>query len=289
MNGDPPIDNANGQDEQEFLQRQGADKTQASESPICDYPGCAISDPHYHRETPDGEEIVRAHVPGMKPIGLTPLFAAPGSLAEQNAQFQLSLDAFVNAGGAAINVAVAAELIARRIAIDMLASKEFSDRIHIAQKAFIFELTKTQEFKSAVGEIASNMIGQNTPVLLESDEFKDVIEEKIGEIFDDTFSRRTFGLLGSLGFRLKVMDIAWPKVDTDGIRKRTLSAIFSTMQRSLFNSDEFEQIIHVIVDERMTSKFRETMKAIDDEEAALKRAAPAAKAILDACDPTDVP
>lgn len=152
-------------------------------SDVCDYPGCAITDPHYHRETPDGEEVVRAHAPGSKPDGVISPFAGtvsvierqnevlvrlcamnPGSdldsqdlmlaidrLARRIAIDMLESTEFTNHIEAAITTR--AFVIAKRVSFDLLASKEFSDRIHTAQKAFIFELTQTAQFRGTVADM----------------------------------------------------------------------------------------------------------------------------------------
>ena len=133
--------------------------------------------PPIDQETRDHEQITP---PPQTTIGQG--FAANDSFAERrNALFAELCVICPGADVTAREIMEAIELLARRIAIDLLASKEFSDRILTAQKAFVFALTKTARFKAAVGEIASNMDGQSVPILLNCDEFK----QKIRAIVDE--------------------------------------------------------------------------------------------------------
>lgn len=67
-------------------------------------------------------------------------------------------------------------------------------------------------------------------------------------------------MLATNEFRALVMQIAWPKIDADGVRLRTLHAMVKTLQEYWIDSDVFEQKIRHIVDERMTSNLKETIR-----------------------------
>ena len=212
----------------------------------------------------------------MPPVDLTPIgqgFAANDSYADRRNALYVELGKICPiADGTAREIMEAIELLARRIAIDMLASKEFSERIHIAQKAFIFELTQTQEFKSAVGEIASNMIGQNVPELLECNEFQVAVAEKFDEMFEYAFERRFVAASESDRFNAKIMDIAWPEMtapqrdDLIGVIRQAQQHRESIYESAFLESDTFETKIRQIVDERMTSNLKETIKVQCDHE-----------------------
>lgn len=211
-------------------------------------------------------------------------FAANDSYEERrNALFAQLCEICPGADGTARDIMEAIELLARRIAIDMLESKEFTDRIEaaiitralvIAKRAAFDQSDKHVEefhdpdgcinprrletivsapdFKSAVGEIASNMIGQNVPVLLRSNEFATEVQIIFDAAFDYAFDRRFRAASESERFKAKVTDIAWPPVMEANWQPAILDRITKTMDTWL-KSDEFEKKIRKIVDERMTS------------------------------------
>ena len=187
--------------------------------------------------TADHEQIT----PPPEPQG----FTSPDSIAECRELLFSLLHVEIDAVTAKA-IMEAIELLARRIAVDMLQS---------------------QEFKSAAGEIASNMDGQSVPILLECDELQTRVAAIFNGMFNYAFGRRSIPLLESDRFKAKVMDIAWPKIDADadtttaGEWVRTVEAIFkTTMQEHLLETDEFEQKIRAIVDERMTSNLKGTIR-----------------------------
>jgi hypothetical protein len=192
-----------------------------------------------------------------------------------------------------VEITYAIAEVARRIAVDMLESPEFAHRLVTFIKAYkltLFrslefqgafetkfdEMLQYDEFKARVGEIASNMVGQNTSLLLESDEF-----------------------------RAKVLEIAWPDLKEDPCHDtldRLAKAAFHT-DRAFFEvlveSDEFKRAVRFEVDRVRAG----SMKALDDfkptpitdpadvkdDEEDMKRLRVASKAIHDACDdPADV-
>lgn len=184
MNGDTPIDNVTTQDEQDFLDRQQAVRTRDVE---------------------------------MKPVDSKPIgqgFAANDSFAERRNALLVELTAVCRGvDGTARGVMEAIELLARRIAIDMLESKEFSDRLMTWHRAY-------------------------KPPSLKSDLFRE-----------------------------KVMEIAWPEIpapqrdDLITVIRQAQHHPESIIERAFLESDAFEQKIRAIVDERMTSNLKATLKA----------------------------
>ncbi len=180
----------------------------ADQNPICDYPGCAITAPHYHRETPDGEEIVRAEpvdqataeheqiTPPPAPQG----FADHRSIEHLGPDVQQAMDNFVNADGSVIDAVAEIEQLARRIAIDMLESREFENHIEAA-----------------------------------------IITRALG-----IAKRTAFELLRSREFHAKVMDIAWPKVHPGDDRAETVYTLCKTQMQEMLDSAELkDRIINV--------------------------------------------
>lgn len=179
-------------------------------------------------------------------------FASIVPLKEHRTRLRVAIHECINAGRSEIDVAAEVEMIARRIAVDMLQSTEFQNRIDAAINTRALVIAKRATFD-----------------LLQTDEFKDAFEEKFDAMFnyrfDAAFNRlfdqRFLNASESERFKAKVMDIAWPKADAAGDRVRTIEAIFkTTMQENLLETDEFEQKIRAIVDERMTSNLKETIR-----------------------------